>query len=887
MRLSRTTQYPFLDSLCITLMMLAPCLSLDAQISQQPSSAEPEVRRALPVPAYDAPPSVPNSSPSPTPVIIMRAIPVSTPVMKPVVENHPVPPRLPTPVPNPTPLTQESLISSASTNPTVAATPFVPFKSSDPEGSIRIGPSASNDQTAVIAGQLQLAEGLFSHKKAEEAVPEYEKFLAMSSKGTAGRERALYHLAESQRLMGSNPAAETTLQRLIDENPSGEFNAVAQLRLGELNEADGNLVSAADFFAQAAAGIKVPSIEKTARWKEVLCREKSGQKDQARLLFEGIANSTEENSYKNPALLHLAATSLDAGEKQQALAWYTRILASKCSPSEYSEAAVKSALIQNDLGNQEEAKKLFLKVMASKDAGVWQSVAALGALRLASQSGDEATVIKVAGTALAGDSGNKPEILLLQANALRKLGKNKQALEVYDTILREFPGSKSAALAPFQRLLSLHAMRADSLPSEIDQYLLSASDPADRARAQLLKAEATLRKGKFREAAAFYHQVDTAALPPASQADILYKEAWALTQSEDKVGAIAALTRFLENYPNDDKAATALAQRALLRQQQQDIPGSLADFSLLEKQYPKASERELALQQKALLLGQQQDNKGMVGAFTLLLNDFPKSSAAPQAHYWIGWNAMENKDYATAVTELGKARQGDPKQFGERAGLRILLAEYYLNQPPDVMREALALPPAMIPPEVGRWLGTKALESGDANKAERFLSPLVKEGLPGASDSEIQAALASALIAQGKFREAQTPSSACLKLARDPASRAQALLVSASIQRSMNNIQQASSLIDEALLLQPEGPINADARLQSGDLLYGRHDYSGAAKAYITVAVLSDDAVQTPKALTKAIDAYRRSGNLAEAEKTITELKKRYPNTPAPPAPKS
>ena len=103
----------------------------------------------------------------------------------------------------------------------------------------------------------------------------------------------------------------------------------------------------------------------------------------------------------------------------------------------------------------------------------------------------------------------------------------------------------------------------------------------------------------------------------------------------------------------------------------------------------------------------------------------------------------------------------------------------------------------------------------------------------------------------------------------------------------MNNIQQASSLIDEALLLQPEGPINADARLQSGDLLYGRHDYSGAAKAYITVAVLSDDAVQTPKALTKAIDAYRRSGTLAEAEKTIAELKNRYPNTPVPPAPES
>ena len=887
MRFSRTTQYSFPDLLCITLIMLVPCVSLNAQISLQPSASEPEVRRALPVSVSGSAQSDPISSPSTTTIPIMRAIPVSVPVSAPVVERLPVSPRPPAPIPAPTPHAEEIHTSGLIANPSASATPFVPFKASDPEGSIRIGPSASSDSSAVIAGQLQFAEGLYSHKKPAEAVPEYERFLAMSSKGAAGRERALYHLAESQRLMGSNPAAEATLQRLIDENPSGEFKAAAQLRLGELNEADGNLLSAADFFAQAVAGIKDPSIQKTASWKEVLCRERSGQKDKVKALLEAIANSTEENPYKNAALLHLAAASLDGGEKQKALEWHARILASKCTSAEYSEAAVKSALIQNDLGNPDEAKKLFLKVAGSKDAGVWQSMAALGALRLASQSGDEATVLKVAAAALSGDSENTPEILLLQSNALRKLGKNKQALEVYDTILREFPGSKSAALVPFQRLLALHASRADSLMSEIDQYLLTASDPADRARAQLLKAEETLRKGKFKEAATFYHQVDTAALPPASQADILYKEAWALTQSEDKDGAITALTRFLESYPRDDKSATALAQRALLRQQQKDIPGSLADFSLLEQQYPKAAERELALQQKALLLGQQQDNKGMIEAFTLLLNDFPKSSAAPQAHYWIGSNAMENKDYASAVAELGKARQGDPKQFGERAGLRILLADYYLNQAPDAMREALALPPAMIPPEVGRWLGNKALESGNANKAERFLSPLVKEGLPGASDSEIQAALAAALIAQGKFREAQSPSAACLKLARDPTSRAQALLVSASIQRSMNNIPQAASMIDEALLLQPEGPINAEARIQSGDLLYGRHDYSGAAKAYITVAVLSDDAVQTPKALTKAIDAYRRSGNFTEAERTIAELKKRYPNTPVPAAPKS
>jgi tetratricopeptide (TPR) repeat protein len=179
------------------------------------------------------------------------------------------------------------------------------------------------------------------------------------------------------------------------------------------------------------------------------------------------------------------------------------------------------------------------------------------------------------------------------------------------------------------------------------------------------------------------------------------------------------------------------------------------------------------------------------------------------------------------------------------------------------------------------------MESGNASKAEKFLSPLVKDGLPGSTDPEIQRTLATALISEGKFRDAQGPAADCLKLSNDPASRAQALLLGASIQRSLKNLPLASSMIDEAMLLQPEGPINAQARILAGDLFVVRQDYANAAKAYVTVAVLSDDPSLAPKALAKAIDAYRRAGDLTEAEKSLEELKKRFPDAPLPPTPKS
>ena len=94
-------------------------------------------------------------------------------------------------------------------------------------------------------------------------------------------------------------------------------------------------------------------------------------------------------------------------------------------------------------------------------------------------------------------------------------------------------------------------------------------------------------------------------------------------------------------------------------------------------------------------------------------------------------------------------------------------------------------------------------------------------------------------------------------------------------------------MVDEAMLLQPEGPINAEARILSGDLLDLKQDDAGAAKAYMTVAVLYDDPLLTPKALTRAAEAYRRSGNEAEAEKISAELHKRFPSAEVPKTPRS
>jgi TolA-binding protein len=88
------------------------------------------------------------------------------------------------------------------------------------------------------------------------------------------------------------------------------------------------------------------------------------------------------------------------------------------------------------------------------------------------------------------------------------------------------------------------------------------------------------------------------------------------------------------------------------------------------------------------------------------------------------------------------------------------------------------------------------------------------------------------------------------------------------------------------MLLQPEGPINAEARLLCGDILAAKQDHTAAAKAYMTVALLNDDDVLARKALTRAAEAYRKAGNAAEAQKTLEELRNRGAHVPVSATPK-
>jgi TolA-binding protein len=348
-------------------------------------------------------------------------------------------------------------------------------------------------------------------------------------------------------------------------------------------------------------------------------------------------------------------------------------------------------------------------------------------------------------------------------------------------------------------------------------------------------------------------------------------------QLRDFDRGVKTFTAFIDQHPTNKSMSYALIQRGLAYQQLKNLSAALKDYDQVITRHPKAKERELALQQKALILGQQGDNAGMTEAFKTLLKDYPETAAKAQANYWIGWAAFEAKNYKDAVEPLRRARELDAEQFFEKASLRLLMAVFNLEDKAATAKEIDTYSKngkEKVPSQSLRWIGGALYNDRQFDQAERYLQMLTPRDEAVPDDFLV---LGRARLKLGKYKESAESLEAYLKSVKEPAPRANGSLELAQARIGLKDFDGAQKVTDEALMLQPEGPINGEGRIAAGDIQAARGKFDEAARIYRSVSAVLDDETVTPRALEKAVDAYTKSGNEAEAKKTLNLLQSRYP----------
>jgi TolA-binding protein len=128
------------------------------------------------------------------------------------------------------------------------------------------------------------------------------------------------------------------------------------------------------------------------------------------------------------------------------------------------------------------------------------------------------------------------------------------------------------------------------------------------------------------------------------------------------------------------------------------------------------------------------------------------------------------------------------------------------------------------------------------------------------------------------FEEAENAFSNYLQSATDPAGKAKVLLALGAVKIGAHKADDAQKIAEEIMTLQPEGRVNAEARLLAGDVQLERGRFDDASKAFMGVALLYDDPAITPRALQKAASAYQKAGKTEEADRASRQLREKYPN---------
>jgi TolA-binding protein len=740
--------------------------------------------------------------------------------------------------------------------------------------------------------QLDYANGLFSRKLYDLAVPEYEKYLGQYP-GVPGRASAYFYLAECYRALNRSAAARTNFQNVLDNYAESEFAGPASYGVAEILFTQKDYAGALPLFHRSAAKSKESTLALSARYFEARCLENVDRKDEAQSLYQQVAEVKNPNPYRDDARLAAGSIALARGRKADALRNYEALANETQKPALKAEATVRAGMVAVDLQQTEKGK--FDKAMAEKalsllqkgrslpEAGRWRAVAEVGLLRLQYQSGQYEKVLaeyKRGQDQIPEEV--RAEMMLIVGNSRRQLGQTKEADEVYRQIIAKYPDREEAKDAQYQRLINFYNSNAPTLLAEIEEYLKSNPTPERADQAKLLKAEHFYKEQKFADAAPIYAELRASHLSPKLRAESAYKLGWCFVQLKDGSQVVEAFSYFIQGFPDSPQLPSALTQRALAYQESKNYDAAVQDLNTLLAKYPAAKEREAALQQKALILGQQDNSKGMSDAFRQLLKEFPKSSVAAQANYYIGKAAFEARDYKGALAPLEAARQLNKEQYYNLATLRIVSAFFYLKDRPALTKEVdgflAANSSAKVPAEILEWLGVEYYNEKNYTAAEKYFSVLGQSESLGNVKPDFWFYLADTEAKLKNFAQAEIAYEKYLQVATDPAAKAKTLLALGATKIAAHKPDDAQKIAEEIMSLQPEGRVNAEARLLAGDVQVEREHFDEAGKAFMGVALLYDDPAITPRALQKAALAYQRAGKSEEADRVTKQLRDRYPD---------
>ena len=686
--------------------------------------------------------------------------------------------------------------------------------------------------------QLDFANGLFKRQFFDMALVEYSRFKDKYPNHPLSDE-AFYRMGECQRELKFFDQAKETFRTVTRQWPGSEYSGRAHFRLGEI-------------------------------------AYKAKQYPQAVPLFMAATHQSSDEAVRTAATFYLAKAQLEIGQTDAAMDNLRRVLKSKTG-AEFRPFA-ESALAAMYLKGGDQVKALahyesLLELQSAPDVRE-EALYQVGALRFAQKIYPSAATAFRQFIKEFPRSRSVPDAAIGLARALFETGKRREAASV----AREWHDAAPKETRPELAMMVAVAFRDDSAFRE-------AADWFEKADTSAARAEAVRCAFMARDYARVVQrgEVLMQAEPKNPFAEsVLLLMAEALEAQKEWARAGAAYRLLLERFPKTAWAADARWHSATCWQQAQKIDEAAKDLERVANEFPKDPRNEAAWYQLAIDSGQLDRTNEMVAAFGKLQSLYPKSPNAAEAHYWIGGNLLQKKEWAKAAEQLEAAlaaRLAEKRVRTARA--QLVVAYYQLDNSDKTLAYAQALVDAglakLLPAEICGWLGRKLLEAGKPEASLKYL----KMALDWSSDAALRTRCnddaAHANVRLGRWEQAAANYRDVIEYeGRSERGFAAAVGLADALVR-LGEFKDARDALEKLLEWHPEGPDNARVQMLLGDLYVGMKEFREAARYYMRVAALYDDRKVTPEALDRAAKAFDACGRTGDAIQARRELDQRFP----------
>jgi len=736
--------------------------------------------------------------------------------------------------------------------------------------------------------QLLFADGLYARGLWDVAIKEYQSYLAAAPAGTnAMLDVVYYRMGECWRELGKGVEADSFYARAYGEAPGGEYHFRAGLRRAELMEQTGRGEEQIRILEAMLNGKPPSEMGAACRYALGGALAKAGRKPDAEQAYEAVLGEYPSSSFAGYAALALAALRQErTGQEAGLESLYLVAVSNATSPRVGAEAWFQLGDYYFRSRRYDQSARAYetLARLYPADERVAES-----RLQLAwayHHAGLHADALKACERGLASaEAGRMAEWLYLKANSERQLARNAEAAATYALLLEKHPPAEMADFAGYERALTLFKM--GDFSNAVQQARMLQPTPRVRKDVLWLLGESSAAVGDEAGAMQYYRMLATEFPASDLAADALYRVGHLMQKKGELLPAAEIFGQVAANYPRHDLAPQALFAAASCLGRAKQNESAVAAWARLIEKYPGSRFVEESLYQKAMVevfLRRDEQARESLGT---LLRRFPETKYLADAHFWMGVLLEELGQLEEAERAFRTALESKPSAelLGKgrfRLGL-VLQRKGKVDEAAGIFQELIGTSMrSQFGPDLLEWLAEYHLGRKAYAAADEIADVLRTRGGTDAWKQIAWTLKGKAALGQGRMMMAREAFESAVAVGIEGAAAAEAHVRLGDIRLAAGEAAEARAAYEKAAAMAAADTLlglRVQAYAGIGKALKAQGDMAGAARYFLSVAVLFDDPVMVPECLDEAAEAFAKAGRVEESGKVVKELLERFPES--------